>query len=90
MTRQGGGYAISLGVSDTITGPYKDALGRPLLSNSKIDPPVFIDDDDQAYMYWCNPGLDYVRLNKDMISYSGGINAVQISDANFQAMAEGA
>jgi arabinoxylan arabinofuranohydrolase len=28
-------------------------------------------------MCWGNPSLDYVRLNKDMISYSGGINAVQ-------------
>ncbi|KAK0741484.1 glycosyl hydrolase [Schizothecium vesticola] len=86
MSRQGGGSAIGVGVSDTIPGPYKDALGRPLLSNSKIDPTVFIDDDNQAYMYWGNPGLDYVRLNKDMISYSGGINAVSVSNTNFQAL----
>lgn len=89
MSRQGGGYAIGVGVSDTITGPYRDALGKPLLSNSKIDPTVFIDEDDQAYMYWGNPGLDFVRLNKDMISHSGGINSVQVSNANFQGMAEG-
>jgi hypothetical protein len=34
---------------------------------------VLIDDDGQAYLYWGNPNLYYVKLNEDMISYSGGI-----------------
>jgi len=34
-----------------------------------IDPTVFIDDNGQAYMYWGNPKLRYVKLNEDMISY---------------------
>ena len=33
----------------------------------------FIDDDGQAYMYWGNPNVYYVKLNEDMISYSGDI-----------------
>jgi hypothetical protein len=34
---------------------------------------VFIDDDGQAYLYWGNPNCYYVKLNEDMISYSGSI-----------------
>ncbi|CZT44653.1 related to endo-1,4-beta-xylanase [Rhynchosporium secalis] len=68
-----GAMAIGVATSKSITGPYVDALGKALVSNNNIDPTVFIDDDGQAYMYWANPGLYYVKLNKDMISYSGSI-----------------
>ena len=76
VTNQGGGKTIGVAVSDSPTGPFKDALGKPLIANNgaqDIDPTVFIDDDGQAYMYWGNPNPYYVKLNKDMISYSGGI-----------------
>src|SRR3569833_2722316 len=79
MTRQGGSYAIGIGVSDKITGPYKDALGKPLVANGGIDPTVWIDDDGQAYVYWGNPGLWYIKVNKDMLSYSGSVNTVSLS-----------
>jgi beta-xylosidase len=42
-----------------------------MVSNNQIDPTVLIDDDGQAYLYWGNPDLWYVKLNSDMISYSG-------------------
>lgn len=71
---RGGAMAIGVATSKTITGPYVDALGKPLVQNNNIDPTVWIDDSDgQAYMYWANPGLYYVKLNPDMISYSGSI-----------------
>ena len=41
--------------------------------------PVFIDDDDQAYMYWGNGTLQYVTLNEDMISYSGSIQTAALT-----------
>ncbi|KAF2190295.1 carbohydrate-binding module family 6 protein [Zopfia rhizophila CBS 207.26] len=68
-----GGMAIGVGVSDSITGPFRDAIGRPLVENGQIDPTVFIDDNGQAYLYWGNPDLWYVKLNQDMISYSGSL-----------------
>src|SRR5690606_24557650 len=37
------------------------------------DPTAYVDDDGQAYLYWGNGSLSYVKLNKDMISYSGEI-----------------
>jgi arabinoxylan arabinofuranohydrolase len=69
----GGSMAIGVATSKTIWGPYQDALGKPLLSNNNIDPTVYIDDDGQAYLYVANQGYSYVKLNTDMISYSGGI-----------------
>lgn len=69
------GLGIGVLVADSPYGPFKDPIGKPLVKNSgeDIDPTVMIDDDGQAYMYWGNPNLYYVKLNEDMISYSGGI-----------------
>jgi len=66
---------IGVLVSDSPYGPFTDPLGAPLVNNGGpcIDPTVLIDDDEQAYLYWGNPDAYYVKLNKDMISYSGDI-----------------
>jgi len=76
--------AIGVAVSDSPTGPFKDAIGKPLLSNYQyIDPTVFIDTDGQAYLYFGNPKLWYVKLNSDMISYSGQVQAVNMTTESF-------
>ncbi len=80
VTRKTGGYALGVAVSDSPVGPFTDAIGKPLVTNnggSDIDPTVFVDDNGQAYMYWGNGNLWYVKLNQDMISYSGSV--VQVS-----------
>ncbi len=45
---------IGVAVSDTITGPYKDALDHPLLPYgiATIDPNLFADDDGRMYLYF--------------------------------------
>ena len=67
-------------------GPFKDPLGKPIIHNSSddIDPTVFIDDDGQAYLYWGNPHCWYVKLNPDMISYSGDVVKIDSKPANYQ------
>ncbi len=78
--------AVGVAVSDSPTGPFKDALGKPLITTgswSNIDPTVAIDDDGQAYLYWGNGGLFYVKLNKDMVSYSGEIVTVPLNVETF-------
>ncbi|GLI78188.1 hypothetical protein PoHVEF18_006495 [Penicillium ochrochloron] len=80
-----GAMAIGVGISDTITGPYVDALGHPFLENNEFDPTVFIDDDGQAYLYWGNPDLWYVKLNEDMISYKGTPAKINLTVAGFGA-----
>ncbi|WP_254909912.1 carbohydrate-binding protein [Micromonospora sp. NBS 11-29] len=44
---------------------------------------MFIDDDGQAYLYWGNPNLWYVRLNQDMISFSGSPTRIPLTTAGF-------
>jgi hypothetical protein len=71
------GHGIGVLVSDTPYGPFVDPLGHPLVWQREhwddIDPTVWIDTDGQAYMYWGNPNVYYVKLNENMISYSGDI-----------------
>jgi len=83
VNKNTGGMAIGVAVGDTPTGPFRDAIGRPLVENGEIDPTVFIDSDGQAYLYWGNPNLWYVRLNTDMVSYSGGVNQIPLTTAGF-------
>lgn len=86
VNQKNGGNAIGVAVSDSPTGPFKDAIGKPLLIGyGYIDPTVFIDDDGQAYLYWGNPNLWHVKLNEDMVSYDQayGIKKEDLKDENF-------
>lgn len=89
------GEGVSVLVSDSPTGPFSDPLGKRLVVESEnvwndIDPTVFIDDDGQAYLFWGNPSLFYVKLNKDMISYDrsvgkNGIVSIEMTPEAFGA-----
>ena len=81
-----GGVGIGVLVADTPYGPFKDPLGKALIKNSNhdIDPTIMIDDDGQVYMYWGNPKVYWVKLNEDMISYSGEIMQDATTPANYQ------
>ncbi|KFG81164.1 putative glycosyl hydrolase [Metarhizium anisopliae] len=65
---------IGVGISDQPEGPYKDALGKPLIGQyyngaQPIDQDVFIDDDGQAYIYYGGHGhANVAKLNEDMVT----------------------
>jgi hypothetical protein len=94
-TTSSGGEAIGVAVSNSPIGPFKDTLGKPLIPTSQmtgcnathswrgIDPTVYIDDDGQAYLYWGNNVLYWVKLNEDMISCSGSISCLPQNDPAF-------
>ena len=70
---------MGVAVADSPTGPFGSfgvSIGRNRYGD--IDPTVFIDDDGQAYLYWGNPYLWYVKLNEDMISYDQEVGIVQV------------
>ncbi len=77
---------IAVAVADNPLGPFKDALGHPLVNKATgyIDPTVFVDDDGQAYLYFGNPNAWYVKLNKDMVSYSGEVVKAEGKPRNYQ------
>ena len=82
------GMAIGVAVGDSPIGPFKDALGKPLFENGSwdhIDPTVFIDDDGQAWLMWGNPQCYYLKLNEDMISYSGDLGLLDMTEEAFGA-----
>ena len=80
------GMAIGVAVSDSPTGPFKDAIGKPLFENGSwdhIDPTVLIDDDGQAWLMWGNPQCYYLKLNEDMVSYSGELGRLEMTEEAF-------
>lgn len=73
------GYAVGVSVADSPLGPFKDPIGKPLISDkmtdngtrgwwNDIDPTVLVDDDGQAYLYWGNGTCFMAKLNDDMVS----------------------
>lgn len=77
--------AIGVAVADNPQGPFYDPLGKPLVQSGKgdIDPTVLVDTDGQAYLYWGNPFCYYVKLNEDMISYTGDIVKLPMTEEVF-------
>lgn len=84
------GISIGVAVSNSPYGPFKDAIGKALVTNNMttfgkhswddLDPTVMIDDNGQAYLYWGNNACYWVKLNKDMVSLGSPITALDIFD----------
>lgn len=89
LNNTSGSTVIGVGVSSSPTGPYQDAIGKPLVTagcsggTGDIDPTVFIDDDGQAYLYFGRSVPGYVKLNADMISYSGSVQCPTVNAQSF-------
>ncbi len=83
----GDGAGIGVAVADHPAGPFRDALGKPLISEyhhgaQPIDAHAFVDDDGQAYLYyggWKHAVV--VRLGSDMISTEGQF--IEITPENY-------
>lgn len=83
------GYAIGVAVADSPTGPFKDAIGKPLITDkmtdngargwwNDIDPTVLIDDDGQAYLCWGNGTCFMAKLKPNMTELDGDIWTVEL------------
>ena len=82
------GKSIGIAVSDSPTGPFKDALGKALITNDMttktkiswddIDPTVMIDNDGQAYLFWGNTVCNYVKLKENMIEFDEPIQTIDL------------
>jgi len=80
------GKAIGVAVSDSPTGPFKDAREKALITNDMtketkiswddIDPAAFIDDDGQAWLFWGNQKCYYAKLKDNLIELDGPIHVV--------------
>ncbi|GGY35824.1 family 43 glycosylhydrolase [Pseudoduganella albidiflava] len=78
---------IGVATSKSPTGPFVDALGKPLVAKgtgvqtNTIDPYPFIDDDGQAYLYYGNGKLGNVyKLKPDMVTLDGPVHTIELRD----------
>ena len=84
--------AIGVAVADSPTGPFRDAIGKPLIVDSMtpnahplgwwndIDPTVFIDDDGTAWLSWGNGTCFLARLKSNMIELDSEIMALPMEN----------
>lgn len=79
------GFAMGVAVADHPTGPYKDPIGVPLITDTttnsiplNIDPAVFVDDDGQVYLFWGSWGeARVVKLKENMIELDGPVHSIE-------------
>ncbi len=79
---------IGVAVGDAPTGPFRDAIGAPLLDNSAmpeagpepIDPAVLVDDDGQSYLYFGCRNARVVKLDASLTRFAGPISTVRLLD----------
>jgi hypothetical protein len=86
---------IGVAVSDRPYGPFKDPIGKPLISRKTagvvanralIDPCTFIDDDGSAYLVFGQNKVNIVKLNKDMISFNDTVRIIKGAKYFFEAV----
>jgi beta-xylosidase len=79
--------AIGVAVSDSPTGPFKDARGSALIVDKTtpspngwddIDPTVLIDDDGTAWLSWGNPNCYLAKLKPNMTELDGEIQKINL------------
>jgi hypothetical protein len=80
--------AIGLAVSETPAGPFRDAIGAPLITHdmlpkaagdkANLDPSVLIDDDGKTYIFWGNGICYYASLKEDLSSLQSDIQILEL------------
>jgi hypothetical protein len=59
------GFTVGVAIADKPEGPYKTEP-NPIKGVSGIDPNVFIDKDEQAYLYWSGGNIFVAKLKPNM------------------------
>lgn len=76
---------IGVAVSEHATGPFKDALGKPLIEFKEVkrvatfDPCIFIDEDHTPYLYYGGgDGCAMVKLKDNLIERAGELKKLDL------------
>ena len=80
---------IGVAVGDHPDGPFKDAIGKPLIDNAilpdvgeePIDPAVLQDDDGQTYLFFGCRKPEVVKLDPSLTKLAGNLQTVSLLDA---------
>jgi beta-xylosidase len=85
---------IGVATSEKPYGPFKDAIGKPLITRQTpgvktgrglIDPCIFMDDDSTAYLVFGQSTVNIVKLNSDMVSFSDTVQIIKGARHFFEA-----
>ena len=82
------GYCVGVAMADSPTGPFRDAIGKPLVCDSMtdngtrgwwndIDPTVLVDG-DRAWLCWGNGTCFLAELTPDMTAIKGDIRTIDL------------
>jgi beta-xylosidase len=84
----GEGKAIAVATAESPTGPFKDAIGAPLVSKHMIsatdasgdnfDPTVLVDDDGAAWLFWGKKRCYFARLSHNLLAIDGPIRTIDL------------
>ncbi len=81
------GKNIGIAVADSPTGPFKDAIGKPLIVDreckgvSSFDPCLFVDDDHTPYViYGGGGGCAIAKLKDNLTEIDGEITKLPLED----------
>lgn len=87
-TRHKDGTAIGLAVSERPEGPFRDAIGKPLVTldmlpaarneKANLDPTVLLDPNGRPWLYWGNGLCYFARLTADLSAVEGDIRTVAL------------
>lgn len=80
---------VGVAVGDSPTGPFKDPIGKPLVTDdmtpngprgwwNDIDPTAFIDDNGEAWLCWGNGTCFLAKLKPNLIEIDGDIEVVEV------------
>lgn len=80
---------IGVAVSDSPTGPFTDAIGKPLITDdmtpngprgwwNDIDPTFILDDEGQAWLCWGNGTCFLARLKPSLTELDGQIETIDL------------
>lgn len=81
--------AVGIAVGDSPTGPFKDPIGKPLVTDdmtpngprgwwNDIDPTAFIDDNGEAWLCWGNGTCFLAKLKPNLIEIDGDIEVIEV------------
>lgn len=83
--------AIGVAVSDTPTGPFVDAIGRPLITDdmtdngprgwwNDFDPTIMVDDDGTPWLCWGNGTCFLAPLKQNLVELAGQITVLPMEN----------
>lgn len=86
--KKGEGFAIGVAVSDHPYGPFSDAIGAPIITDTtansivlNIDPCVYVDNDNQVYLFWGSWNeIRMVKLKGNMTEMAEPVRKLKVKN----------